>query len=306
MSNQSAGLLWGLLGTLVFSLTLPVTRIAAPELGVAFVAIGRGVIAGGLSIALLVITRQPVPMMRELAMLFGSGLGVVIGFPFLTTLAMSQVESSHGAIVVGLLPLSTAIAAVLLTGERPGLRFWLASAAGTALLLGYVLIGVETKPQLADLALVGAVVSAAIGYALGGQLAGKLGGWQVICWALALLTPVMCVLAALFIEWPEQPVSGDAWASFAYVALFSQFLGFFAWYRGLALGGIARVGQMQLLQLFFTLIASALLLGETLDPLSLVFAVAIVLCVLTATRSRISRVDTSAPGGALKTAEALK
>ncbi len=290
----------------MFSLTLPVTRIAAPELGVAFVAIGRGVIAGGLSIALLVITRQPVPTMRELAMLFGSGLGVVIGFPFLTTLAMSQVESSHGAIVVGLLPLSTAIAAVLLTGERPGLRFWLASAAGTE---ATPLVASTVWLRSADivaLALVGAVVSAAIGYALGGQLAGKLGGWQVICWALALLTPVMCVLAALFIEWPAQPVSGDAWASFAYVALFSQFLGFFAWYRGLALGGIARVGQMQLLQLFFTLIASALLLGETLDPLSLVFAVAIVLCVLTATRSRISRVDTSTPGGALKTAEALK
>lgn len=298
MSRDLQGLLWGLLGTLAFSLTLPAIRIATPELGVGFVSIGRAVVAGVLAMALLAAMRQPIPNRRDLLKLAGSGLGVVIGFPLLTTLALAEVESSHGAIVVGLLPLSTAIAAVLLTGERPGVRFWLASAAGTALLLVYVLAGSGAQPQLADLALVGAVMSAAVGYALGGQLAATLGGWQVICWALAILWPVVAGLAVLFVELPERPVSWEAWTSFAYVALVSQFLGFFAWYRGLALGGIARVGQTQLLQLFFTLIASAVLLGETLDPTSLVFAIAIVVCVLAATRTRAAPATaTAVPGG---------
>jgi drug/metabolite transporter (DMT)-like permease len=281
------GTLWGVLAVASFSLTLPATRAAISGLDFGFVAIGRGIGAGLLAAAILAAARQPVPGARDLLALCGVATGVVIGFPFLTAFAMMHVPASHGAIVVGLLPLSTAVAGVVLAGERPSLGFWAASLAGTAFLLAFILDGTYRGIGSADLALIGAVASAACGYALGGRLATRLGGWQVICWALVVSLPVLGLAAALAVDWPRASVPLSAWAGFAYITLISQLLGFFAWYHGLAMGGIARVSQTQLLQLFMTLAASSLLLGEPIEPRMLAYGAAVVASAAIGTRLRV-------------------
>ncbi|MBA3504309.1 MAG: DMT family transporter [Betaproteobacteria bacterium] len=287
--QERHGVLWGALGVASFSLTLPATRAAVAHLDVGFVAIGRGLGAGLLAAVILWTTRQPVPRRSDLFSLCGVAAGVVIGFPFLTTLAMVHVPAAHGAIVVGLLPLSTAVAGVALAGERPSAGFWIVSLAGTAVLLAFILDRAQGSVSAADVALIGAVVSAAFGYALGGRLATRLGGWQVICWALVVSLPFLALAALVLVEWPRASVPWSAWAGFAYVTLVSQLLGFFAWYHGLAIGGIARVSQTQLLQLFMTLAASAVLLGERLDPRMLTYGAAIVAIVAAGTRVRVNR-----------------
>jgi drug/metabolite transporter (DMT)-like permease len=287
MTPVIRGLLLGLVGVAAFSLTLPMSRIAAPELGVGFVTFGRGIVAALLSLVILLATRQPVPSRADLVSLAGSAAGVVFGFPFFSTYAMTLVPASHGAVVIGLLPLTTAVFGALLTGERPSLGFWAASLGGTLVLLAFVLQSGDGAVGVGDLALIAAVLCAAFGYAVGGKLAGRLGGWQVICWSLVVALPLLLVIAPFVIAWPKAGVSTAAWLGFAYVALISQLFGFFAWYRGLALGGIARVAQVQLLQLFLTLAASAVLLGETIDQRMMVYAAAVVAFVAIATRMRI-------------------
>lgn len=290
------GLLWGLLGVAAFSLTLPATRSAVPSLGVAFVFLGRVTGAGLAAALILLLTRQPLPRREDWPGLIITSLGVVLGFPFLTTLALMYVPASHGAIVVGLLPISTAVAGALLAGERPSASFWLASSAATAIVLTFILQSSGARLSLPDAALLGAVLAAACGYAKGGQLAGRLGSWQVICWSLVLALPVTSTASMLFVRFPEQAVAASAWIGFAYVTLVSQLTGFFAWYYGLSLGGIARVSQTQLMQLFFTLAASAWLLGETIDGRILIYGTAVVIAVATGARTRIAR--TAVPGSA--------
>jgi drug/metabolite transporter (DMT)-like permease len=292
-SRELLGLFWGLIGVISFSLTLPATRIAVPHLGIGFMSVGRTVGAAVLAIAILLLTRQPWPRRDDIGGLALTALGVVIGFPFLTTLAMTEVPASHGGIVIALLPLSTAVASVILTGERPSLGFWLVSLAGTAILVAFILQISGGKFGLAHLALLGAVVSAATGYAKGGQLAARLGGWQVICWALAVALPFILValpfLPATFqVAKPSANVPWVAWIGFAYVLVISQLAGFFAWYYGLATGGIARVSQVQMLQVFMTLAASGLLLGEAIDRSMLVYAAAVVATVVIGTRLRVA------------------
>ena len=280
------GVLWGLLAVASFSLTLPATRAAVPHLGVGLVAFGRAIGAGLLAALILWVWRGKLPELAHWIGLAVTSLGVVVGFPFLTTVAMAHVPASHGAIVVGLLPLSTSVAGALMTGERPSLGFWLMSLLGTGILLAFVMRGSVGGLATADLALVGGVISAAIGYAKGGQLARQLGGWQVICWALLLALPVLGLIAVFTVSRPTVSAPITAWLGFAYVTLVSQLIGFFAWYHGLALGGIARVSQTQLLQLFLTLGASALLLGERIDMGTIFFAIAVVMTVAAGTRYR--------------------
>jgi drug/metabolite transporter (DMT)-like permease len=294
-THEMRGLLWGLLGVIAFSLTLPATRAAVPSLGVAFVFLGRVAGAGLAAALILLVVRQPLPRRQDWLGLVVTSLGVVIGFPFLTTLALACVPASHGAIVVGLLPISTAVAGVVLAGERPSSSFWFASAAATAIVLAFILQSTDGRLGLPDVALIGAVVAAACGYAKGGQLAGRLGSWQVICWSLVIALPITAPATLFFVTVPQQPVSASAWIAFAYVMLVSQLTGFFAWYYGLALGGIARVSQMQLLQLFFTLAASAWLLGETIDGRILIYGVAVVVAVAIGARARIARAPASGP-----------
>jgi drug/metabolite transporter (DMT)-like permease len=202
--------------------------------------------------------------------------GVVVGFPLFSAWAMRSVPASHGAVVLGLLPLATALAAAAIAHERPSRRFWASAVFGSAVVVGFAVWQGGGTPHRGDALLVLAVVAAAVGYAEGGRLARELGGWQVICWALVLAGPVMLVPTVLAADARLATAPASAWAGFAYVSVVSMFLGFFAWYRGLALGGIAAVGQVQLLQPFMTIFASALLLAERPDSATYVAAALVI------------------------------
>lgn len=257
------GLGYGLLGVFAFSLTLPVTRVAVGVFGATFVGLGRAFVAALPAALFLWARRSTWPTAAQWRRLLLVATGVIFGFPLLSAWAMGRVAASHGGVVLGLLPLATAGVAALRGGERPSLGFWLASLVGSVAVIVYALGTGAGRLELADLALVGAVLLAALGYAEGGRLAAELGALQVISWALVLSAPVTGVAAGLAL-WQHGLLgaTGLVWGAFAYLALISQFLGFAAWYGGMALGGVARVSQLQLLQPFFTLLASAWLLQE--------------------------------------------
>jgi drug/metabolite transporter (DMT)-like permease len=202
---------------------------------------------------------------------------------------MQLVPAAHGGVVLGILPLATAVAGAVLLRERPSLAFWLVSLAGGAAVVGFSLLRGGGTLGLGHLALLGSVACAAAGYAEGARLSRSLGGWQVICWALVLSFPLLLVPVVPAVLAHGLPGSPQSWAAFLYVALFSQLFGFFAWYRGLALGGVARVSQVQLLQTFMTIAASALLLGETIDAMTLGFAVFVVASVAVGRRMPVRR-----------------
>jgi drug/metabolite transporter (DMT)-like permease len=288
--QEFTGFGYGFLGVLIFSLTLPATRIAVSGFDPIFVGLGRAIVAAGLALILLLATRQPLPPLRFLPRFYIVVVGVVIGFPLLSAIAMRDASASHGAVITGLLPLSTALCGVWRADERPSLAFWLFASLGSALVIGFALLSGGGSLQLADLALLGAVAAAGLGYAEGAVLSRTFGAWQVICWALVLSIPIL-----LPIVWPHIPsniasVSLVAMLGFLYVSVFSMFLGFFAWYRGLALGGVARIGQIQLLQPFLTLVASALFLGEHLSLTTLSFAAGVIICVACGKRTQINTV----------------
>jgi drug/metabolite transporter (DMT)-like permease len=287
--NETLGFAYGILGVAAFSLTLPATRLAVADLDPIIVALGRCVIAAIPAAALLLVARARAPARGDLTSLGLVIAGVIVGFPVLTAVAMREVPATHGAIVLGVLPLATALAAAIRGGERPSAGFWFAAIAGSALVVAYALWQGAGSLHLADLALLGAVVLGALGYAEGGRLARTMGAWQVICWALVLSLPLLAVPLAWAIAKHGVSASPSAWAGFAYVALVSQFLGFFPWYKGLALGGVARVGQLQLLQPFLTLAASWALLGEHLTLPMLVFAAAVVATVAIGRRMPVAR-----------------
>jgi drug/metabolite transporter (DMT)-like permease len=291
LNSETIGLIYGFLGVAGFSLTLPATRAAAIDLDPLFVGLGRGLIAAILAAVTLRITHQPIPSKQQLRSLFIVGLGVVIGFPVLSAWAMQQVPAAHGAVVLGLLPLLTAIAGVLRTGDRPDFTFWIASIFGSTTVVCFGIISGAGQLHPADLALFGSGIAAAVGYAEGGRLAKVLGGWQVICWALVIIAPFE-VLPTIFVVLKQWLIASPiAWLGFAYVSFVSQFIAFFAWYHGMAIGGVARVGQIQLLQPFLTILASAILLGETLEPLALVTACLVVASVAAGKKASIKRVD---------------
>ena len=271
-SDRRRGLLLGLLGVLAFSGTLPATRLAVAHLDPVFVGLGRALVAAVLAAAVLLATRSPWPARSAWPRLALVAAGVVVGWPVLSAFAMRHVPAAHGAVVSGLLPLATALAGAWLAHERPSRRFWICALFGSAVVVAFALWEGGGAPQLADLLLVGAVAAAAIGYAEGARLARTMGGWQVICWVLVLSAPFLVVPTVLASDARMLDAPWPAWAGFAYVAAISMFLGFFAWYRGLALGGIAAVGQTQLLQPFFTIFASAWLLGEAVGTATFVAA----------------------------------
>lgn len=286
---ETRGLGHGLLGVAAFGLTLPMTRLALEGLDPLFVGLGRAVVAALPAALVLWLTGQRQPRGREWLILAAVAAGVVVGFPLFSALALRQVPASHGAVVVALLPLATALAATLFGRERPSVGFWLAGAAGAGVVLWFVLRQGGGGAQGADAWLALAVASAALGYALGGRLARTLGGWQVISWALVMAAPFL-LLPALAAA-PRAPAAPGVWLAFAYVSLVSQWLGFFFWYRGLALGGVARVSQVQLLQPFVTLLAAAWLLGEALRSDLLLFAAAVSACVAVGRRMPVRQLD---------------
>lgn len=291
MSDETRGMLYGLLGVTAFGLTLPATRYVVPHLDPVFIGLGRAVLASLVAGALLLATRQPVPTRPQLGRLAVVGLGVVIGFPVLSAWAMQTAPASHGGVVLGILPLATAIASVFVSSDRPSAGFWLFGVLGSALVVVYALLEGFGRIQIADLALLGAVVSAAVGYAVGGTLSRDLGGWQVICWALVLMLPV--ILAPALWRMPDDlpAVPAATWTGFVYLALVSQLFGFFWWNKGLALGGVARVSQIQLLQPFVTLLASVAVLQEMITTETYIFAVLVVIVVALGRRMPIHRKD---------------
>jgi drug/metabolite transporter (DMT)-like permease len=279
---------YGCLGVLIFSLTLPATRIAVSGFDPVFVGLGRAIVAAGLSLILLLITRQTIPPARFLPNFAIVAGGVVIGFPLLSAIAMQDAPASHGAVITGLLPLATALCGVWRAGERPSLQFWIFASLGSALVICFAFLAGAGSIRWADLAMFGAVGAAALGYAEGAVLSRRFGSWQVICWTLILAAPVL-----IPIVWQHTPsnfssIPPAAILGFLYVSIFSMFLGFFAWYRGLAIGGVARIGQLQLMQPFLTIMASAILLGEHLSIETLGFAVAVMGCVILGKRTQIT------------------
>ncbi|KSV90444.1 DMT family transporter [Sinorhizobium sp. GL28] len=279
MDKTADGWMSGFLGVLIFSGSLPATRVAVMDFDPVFLTVARAAIAGLLALALLLIFRQPRPARADLVSLAIVAFGVVLGFPLLTALALQHVTSAHLIVFVGLLPLATAIFGVLRAGERPRPAFWLFSSLGSAAVVGFALVQGFAASPIGDLLMLGAIILCGLGYAEGASLSRKLGGWQVICWALVLSLPIMLALTLFTLPSSFAMVTHGAWTGLAYVSVFSMLVGFVFWYRGLALGGVAGVGQLQLLQPFFGLALAATLLGEPVSWSMLAATGAIVLCV---------------------------
>ena len=280
MSNESKGMILGFLGVAAFGLTLPATRFIVPYFDPIFIGLGRAVIASVVAAFILIATRQSRPTRHQLMQLSVVALGVVLGFPVLTAWAMETVPASHGGVLLGVLPLATAVAAVIVSREKPSAGFWIFSLIGSIVVVTYSLLQGFGSFQLGDLLLIGAILSAGLGYALGGKLSKELGGWQVICWALVISFPF--IIFPAWMQAPEENFSNlplNVLLSFLYLALVSQLFGFFLWNKGLALGGIARVSQTQLMQPFVTLVASAYLINETVSLKTILFAV-LVVCIV--------------------------
>ncbi|HEY6758934.1 MAG TPA: DMT family transporter [Baekduia sp.] len=282
------GLLLGALGVVAFSFTMPATRLAVADLDPFFIAFGRAVVAGLLGVAVLRATRASRPTTSQLRSLAVVVLGVVVGFPLLTSLALHRVPASHGAVVVGVLPAATAVAAVLRAGERPTRAFWLASAAGLVAVLAFAASQGGGQLGVPDAELLGAVTLCALGYAEGGRLSRTLGGATTICWALTLALPVTTLVAAADVVHRTPHAGATAWLGFAYVSVISMFLGFFAWYAGLARGGIAKIGQVQLAQPVLSLIWAALILGERIGATTVAAALAVLVAVVATQRTRVA------------------
>ena len=301
LSVEARGLWLGLLGVAIFALTLPMTRLAvgspeAPQMSGLFIAMGRAVVAGLLSAALLLARRAPWPERADWAPLALTAAGVVFGFPLLTSIAMRHVEAVHASVIVGLLPLATAAVGALLHRQRPSAGFWLCAAAGTVLVVAFAVLrsgagGVALHP--ADLLLMAAMLCAAVGYGYGARLSQRMRADAVICWALVISLPLTVPLSA--VSWPQAPLPAAAWGAFAYVSVFSMWLGFFAWYRGLALGGTVRVSQVQLVQPFLGMLAAVPLLGERLDAVSVGFGVAVLATVALGRRMPVRPRERLAP-----------
>lgn len=278
--NPVSGWINGLLGVIIFSGSLPATRVAVLDMDPFFLTFLRASVAGVLALMLIYGFREKRPQASQIVPLMIVSLGVIIGFPLLTAMALQHVSSAHSIVFLGLLPLSTAIFGVLRGGERPRMAFWIFSVLGSLLVMGFALTQSAAVSLTGDVLMLAAVVVCGLGYAEGAKLTRVLGGWQVISWALILSLPFM--LIALLITMPVTltGIGISAWVALGYVSLFSMLIGFIFWYKGLAVGGIAAVGQLQLLQPFFGLGLSATLLHEAVSPLMVFITFGVILCVM--------------------------
>lgn len=283
----------GLIGVAMFALSLPMNRVAVTELDPVLVALVRALVATALAALTVLVTRCPVPPRALWPTLSLAALAVVFGFPILTSLAMARTTASAGAIIIALLPLATVIAASILGLQRPSLPFWGCAIAGAVTVVTFSIFTSGFGVSLTDLFLWLAVIVGGFGYAWGGIAAMRIGGWQTICWALILAAPVSVPLA---IGWtvvlPPAPASIQAWLAVLYLGVASQLVGFFFFYGGMALGGVARVSQVQLLQLFLTAAFAHLFLGESVTWL---FWLTATLVVALIALSRLAPVRTIAP-----------
>ena len=284
MENSAKGVVNGLIGVLIFSGSMPATRVAVLQFDPVFLTAARASIAGLLALVILRAFGAPRPARGDLFPLVVVALGVVVGFPLLTAFALRQVTSAHSMVFIGLMPLMTAIFGVVRGGERPRAAFWLFSGFGSLAVAGYALLGGGSVLLAGDGLLLAAITVCGLGYAEGARLARTLGGWQVISWALVFSLPFMLTLAALQSPASWAGINLPGWLGLGYVSLFSMLIGFIFWYRGLAQGGIAAVGQLQLLQPFLGLALSAALLGESVTWTMLAAVVVIISCVFGARR----------------------
>ncbi|MGZ0711937.1 DMT family transporter (plasmid) [Coraliomargarita sp. W4R53] len=294
-----AGLWWGLLGVAAFSFTLPFTRVAGEALSPLFIGSGRAVVAAVLAALALAITRQHLPRGIQWARLAIIAGGVVVGFPLFTSYALTTTSASHGAVVIALLPAATAVVAVLRTKERPAQSFWVFAGMGAVAAMGFAALqgGGLAGLTWADFLLFGAVIAAAIGYAEGGLLSRELGSWQTVSWALVLASPLMIVLTLVSVIQQPPAATGVQWMAFAYLAVVSMFLGFFAWYRGLAKGPMAQVSQVQLVQPVMSIAWAALILHEHLTWPTVLGGLAVIACAGLAVRTRLGRKKLSVEQG---------
>ena len=291
-SDEVRGLWLGVLGVAIFAVTLPMTRlatgtVAAPQLSPWFITFARAALAGGLSIVFLLVTRSRWPSASERKPLALALMGNALGFPLLLGFALRQVTSGHAAVITALLPLTTAALAAWALHQRARLGFWLCAALGAGLVVAFSLLRAAQQGhgfglEWADLLLVGAVVSASVGYVFGAKVTPSLGAERVICWVCVMALPL--TVPGTWLTWPAHSVQLSAWLALAYVGVFSMWAGFFAWYRGLALGGTLKVSQTQLLQPFFSILAAVPLLGEPLEIVTLGFALAVVATVFVGKR----------------------
>ncbi len=278
--NALSGWLNGLLGVVIFSGSLPATRIAVQDFDPFFLTFARASLAGGLALMLILGLKEKRPPAARIVPLMMVSLGVVVGFPLLTALALQHVTAAHSIVFLGLLPLMTAIFAVLRGKERPARAFWIFSVLGSLLVVGFALSQGAALSLTGDLLMLAAVIVCGLGYAEGAAITRETGGWQVISWALILALPFMVLASLLTMPASFSGIGFSAWSALGYVSLFSMLIGFIFWYKGLAQGGIAAVGQLQLLQPFLGLALSATLLHERVSPLMMLITLGVILCVV--------------------------
>ncbi len=283
-SKNLSGWFNGFIGVVIFSGSLPATRVAVLELDPVFLTVARATIAGTLALCLLVLLKSKRPERSQLYPLLIVAMGVVVGFPLLTALALQHVTSAHSIVFLGMLPLATAVFGVLRGGEHPQPAFWFFSVLGCGLVVAFAMTQGLTASPTGDILMLLAVIVCGLGYAEGAKLARVLGGWQVISWALVLALPVMAPLTWVLAPSSFVSIGTPAWLGLGYVSFFSMFIGFIFWYRGLAQGGIAAVGQLQLLQPFFGLALAAMLLHETVSMGMFSVTGGVILCVIAAKR----------------------
>ncbi|MFD1747612.1 DMT family transporter [Rhizobium helianthi] len=272
----------GFAGVVIFSGSLPATRAAVVDFSPLFLTSARAVIAASLAAAMLAMFADQRPARADILPLCVVALGVVVGFPLLTALALQTITSARSTVFIGLLPLATALFGVLRGGERPKRLFWIFSCLGSAAVTGFAAQSGGFSGGMGDPLMLAAIIVCGLGYAEGARLSRRLGGWQVICWSLLIASPFMLALALACLPQQWSSIGSGAWVGLAYVSVFSMLIGFVFWYRGLALGGIAAIGQLQLLQPFFGLLLAALLLGEPVSSAMLIVTLAVVACVAAA------------------------
>ena len=285
-TNETKGMLLGFIGVLMFSLTLPFTRIAVAELSPYFVTFGRSSLGGICALLLFAFTKPKLPTKNQLIRLSVMALGVVYGFPLFVSLAMKTLPSAHGGIVLGVLPLATAVVGALRFNERPSLAFWITAVTGSLLVITYASLNGSGGLASEDWLLFVAIASASIGYSEGGKLSEEMSSVEVISWALVLTLPINIFLTYQYIDFEISAVSTSAIISFVYVGLISMYIAFFFWYRGIALGGVARVGQVQLLQPFLTLVGAYFLLDEQITAMNIGFALCVLAVVVLGKRTK--------------------
>jgi drug/metabolite transporter (DMT)-like permease len=296
--RETRGLALGLLGVVIFAMTLPMTRLAVgaatdPQLPPFFVTAGRAAFAGVLAAAYLLLVRAPRPVPKHRLAIAVSALGTVVGFPLLLALALRRVDAMHAAVITGVLPLATALAAAIAFRQRPSAGFWACALLGCALVIAFAAWKGSGSLAIADLLLLGSVALGAIGYVAGARLSAQMPAERVICWVLVCSLPL--TLPAALLAWPARPASAAAWGGLAYVTVFSMWLGFFAWYRGLALGGAVRVSQVQLVQPFLSMLFAVPVLGERLDATTVGFALAVVATVFAGRAMPVGRPASAIP-----------